>query len=202
MMPGALELKWAYVLLGLVAVLDLLIISRTIHILSHRATQPIPLEAPWVLLIVIGLQVLLVWLFGRLRQVVSYYRRLKESYEEDLDFTRQVIESVAHGLTVVDENGKFVYVNKAYADMLGLKPEQIVGRSPFDFTLPDDHVSLTKAREKREQGQQSTYLSRLRRADGTTLMVRVTGTPRWHHGRVVGNFAAVVPWDEPFSGLN
>lgn len=194
MRPGVLELRWAYVVFALLAGIDILIFSRSVAVLAHRNQVPIPQEAPLLLMCLLGLHGLLLWLALRLKHVVAYYRRLKEAYEQELDFAQQVMESVGHGLTVSDDNGRFVYVNKAYADMLGLPAAEILGRSPFDFTVEDDHVSLTEARERREAGSSSTYMTRLRRANGELLTVQVTGTPRWHQGRVVGAFAAVVPW--------
>lgn len=176
------ELRWAYALFWLLA-LDSFLVALLV---------PRP-AAYWVLLPLLAVQLGAAGLMRRVVATVRQYRRLKESFEQELDFARQVMESVEHGLTVLDNQGKFVYVNRAYAEMLGRPVEEIVGRSPFDFTVPDDHASLSRAQAARQQGQSNSYRTRLRRADGRVLDVQITGTPRWYQGRIVGNFAAIVP---------
>ncbi|WP_412026731.1 PAS domain S-box protein [Deinococcus yunweiensis] len=186
MKPGQSELRWAYVLFALLA-----IDSFQVVLLVPRPT------AYLVLLPLLMVQVLAIWLAQRLIRVVRGHRLLQESYAQELDFARQVMESVEHGLTVLDSSGRFVYVNRAYAALLGLPAAQIVGRSPFDFTVPDDHTYLTQARDVRREGRSNTYRTRLRRADGSEVEVQITGTPRLHQGRMVGNFAAIVPVSQP-----
>ncbi|WP_165795272.1 PAS domain S-box protein [Deinococcus koreensis] len=176
------ELRWAYVLFGLLALTSFLIVFLV----------PRP-EAYWLLLPLLSVQLAAIWLAGRIIRVVRGHRQLRESYEQELDFARQLMESVDHGLTVADESGHFVYVNRAFAEMVGRPARDIVGRSPLEFTVPDDHHKLQQARVARQHGKSSTYQTRLRRADGEVVEVQITGTPRWHQGRLVGNFAAIVP---------
>ncbi|MFC3831442.1 MULTISPECIES: PAS domain S-box protein [Deinococcus] len=182
MRPGQFELRWAYVLFGLL-ILDSFLVALLV---------PRP-AAYWVLLPLLGVQGLAFWLAQRVIRVVRGYRLLQESYAQELDFARQVMESVEHGLTVLDSSGRFVYVNRAYAALLGRPAAEIVGRSPFDFTVAEDHTHLTQARDARREGRSNTYRTRLRRADGSEVEVQITGTPRLHQGRMVGNFAAIVP---------
>lgn len=182
MKPGLFELRGAYALFMLLALNSFLVV-----LLVPRPT------AYWVLLPLLLVQVGAAWLALRVVNVVRDHRLLKESYQQELDFARQVMESVDHGLTVLDSSGHFVYVNSAYADMLGLPVSDIVGRTPFDFTVHDDHVHLTRAQGVRRQGQSNTYRTRLRNVDGREIEVQITGTPRLHQGRMVGDFATVVP---------
>lgn len=182
MRPGIRELRWAYVLFALLALSSFLVVGLV----------PRP-AAFWVLLPLLAVQALALWLAVRVIALVRGHRALRESFQEELDFARQLMESVDHGLTVLDEHGRFMYVNRAYAEMLGRPAAEILGRTPFDFTYPDDFSHLRAAQITRQKGQSSTYQTRLQRADGEVIDVQVTGTPRWHQGRLVGNFAAVVP---------
>lgn len=182
MRPGVWELRFAYLLFGLLALTSFLVVFLV----------PRP-AAYWVLLPLLSVQLLALWLARRVIRVVRGHRQLREAYAQELDFARQLMESVDHGLTVADERGHFVYVNRAFAGMVGRAAPEIVGRSPLEFTVPDDHEKLQQARAARQQGQGSTYRTRLRRADGEIVEVQITGTPRWHQGRLVGHFAAIVP---------
>ncbi|MBZ9713887.1 PAS domain-containing protein [Deinococcus multiflagellatus] len=182
MRPGLLELRWAYLLFALLALNSFLVVWLV----------PRP-QAFWVLAPLVAVQLIAAWLAPRIVRMVRGHRLLQESYAEELAFARQLMESVEHGLTVTDEDGRFVYVNRAYAELLGTTPERVLGRTPFEFTLPEDHARLQAARAERRGGQSSSYRTRLRRPDGALVDVVVTGTPRWHAGRIVGNVAAVVP---------
>ena len=190
MKPGLAELRWAYLLFALLALETLLV--------AWLAPRPAALVLVLPLLAVQGVAM---WLAPRIVTLVRGHRLLKESFEQELDFARQVMESVDHGLTVLDGDGRFTYVNRAYAQMLGLPASALVGRTPFEFTVPDDHAQLQEGRRAREAGQASSYRTRLRRTDGTTLDVIVTGTPQWHKGRIVGNFAVIAPLRELMDDL-
>ncbi|MCD0161291.1 PAS domain S-box protein [Deinococcus sp. 6YEL10] len=181
MRPGLLELRWAY---GLFA---LLILES--FLLAWLAPRPVVWALLPPVLLTLGVAA---WLAPRLVAMLRGHRELKESYAQELGFARQIMETVEHGLTVSDEDGRFVYVNPAYARMLGLTPEQVVGRSPFEWTLPEDQERLRQARARRLSGESSSYMTRLRRADGSLISVVISGSPRWQGGRIVGNVAAVV----------
>ncbi|THF83637.1 PAS domain-containing protein [Deinococcus sp. KSM4-11] len=182
MKPGLFELRGAYALFSLLALDSFLVVLLV----------PRP-AAYWVLLPLLLVQLGAAWLALRVVNVVRDHRLLKESYEQELDFARQIMESVDHGLTVLDNGGRYVYVNSAYADLLGLPVSEIVGRTPFDFTVHEDHIHLKRARDVRHQGHSDTYRTRLKRVDGSEIEVQITGTPRLHHGRMVGDFTTVVP---------
>lgn len=181
MRPGLVELRWAYGLFALLALESFL--------LAWLVPRPVVWAVLPPVLVTLGVAA---WLAPRLVALLRGHRELKESYAQELGFARQIMETVEHGLTVSDEDGRFVYVNPAYARMLGLTPEQVVGRSPFEWTLTEDQERLREARSRRLTGESSSYMTRLRRADGSLISVVISGSPRWQGGRIVGNVAAVV----------
>jgi PAS domain S-box-containing protein len=76
----------------------------------------------------------------------------RENLQQDA-FAWQVIEALGQGVTIVDGNGRFTYVNPAYARMVGCPPEELIGKSPRDFTHPDDRETLRQARQQRWSNQ-------------------------------------------------
>ena len=174
-------MRWAYVLFALLALESFL--------LAWLVPRPVVWAVLPPVLVTLGVAA---WLAPRLVALLRGHRELKESYAQELGFARQIMETVEHGLTVSDEDGRFVYVNPAYARMLGLTPEQVMGRSPFEWTLTEDQERLREARSRRLTGESSSYMTRLRRADGSLISVVISGSPRWQGGRIVGNVAAVV----------
>lgn len=51
---------------------------------------------------------------------------------------RNIFQNSPVGIIQLDMNLRYVYANQAYCSFLGLKPEDIVGKSILDFTHPDD----------------------------------------------------------------
>jgi PAS domain S-box-containing protein len=79
-------------------------------------------------------------------------RKDGENQQQDV-FAWQVIEALGQGVTIVDGNGRFTYVNPAYARMVGRPPEELIGKSPLEFTHPDDRETLQQARQQRRSNQ-------------------------------------------------
>ncbi|MFT4645819.1 MAG: PAS domain S-box-containing protein [Planctomycetota bacterium] len=51
---------------------------------------------------------------------------------------RDVLESSSDLISVVDENGKILFINHASKKFYGLSPKKCLGKSIFDFTHPED----------------------------------------------------------------
>ncbi len=47
-------------------------------------------------------------------------------------------------IAIADTRGRFVYVNKALADALGYKPEEVVGRTFMEFLHPEDRFKIMR----------------------------------------------------------
>ncbi|HWS36354.1 MAG TPA: PAS domain S-box protein, partial [Actinoplanes sp.] len=56
----------------------------------------------------------------------------------DADF-RAVFDHASTGMTLVDDSGRYVRVNRAFADLLGVPAEELTGRYFGDFTFTSDH---------------------------------------------------------------
>ena len=127
---------------------------------------------------------------------VSERKRVEAALQKQRDFDRHVLDSMGQGLTIVDKDGRFEYVNPAYANMLGYPPEYILGRSPFEFTYTEDLAVLEQARSRRAAGEKSTYETKLKRADGTPIFAHITGAPRLQGGKHAGSITVVTDLSE------
>ncbi|UBV42263.1 PAS domain S-box protein [Deinococcus taeanensis] len=182
MRQGRLELAWAYVLFALLVLESFLLVWLVPRGVVLGALLP-----------VLGALAVAAGLAPRVIRMVRGHRLLQESYAQELSFARLLMETVEHGLTVTDEDGRFVYVNRAYAQLLGVTPERVLGRTPYEFTVREKHAAVREAWEHPQENGGVSYRSQLRRADGQVVEVVVKGRPRWHAGRIVGNVASVVP---------
>jgi len=90
---------------------------------------------------------------------------LKQSEER----FRRVFEETGVGMASNTLDGIFMDVNQAFADMLGYSREELVGKSVFDVTFPED---MPKTRDHRakiidEGRQMDTLEKRFLRKDGS-----------------------------------
>ena len=102
---------------------------------------------------------------------------------------RQVIDSIPTPMCYVDAGGQYRYVNDAFLDYIGLKAEQIVGRSVSEV-LGDERWALMGPYLERVKAGESLAVERqVRYADGRVRWMTVRLTPRISQGRYLGYYA-------------
>ncbi len=97
---------------------------------------------------------------------ISYTQSLKDSY-----IIRRVVENTSDGLVVQCMSGRIIWANPSYCQMIGYRPEDIVGRNPVDFLMPNDHVASRESIDHFEYDpndpkQSGLQLRRNKRANG------------------------------------
>jgi PAS domain S-box-containing protein len=90
---------------------------------------------------------------------------------------RILLEALNHVVFVIDEYGKFVYVSPGCVEILGLLPEEMVGRAMTSVVVPEDTDRLCGKFEQIKQG--TSFPSDYRTVDtkGTVHHVRAVSRP-------------------------
>src|SRR5579871_704337 len=65
-------------------------------------------------------------------------KKAEEALKDSEEKFRKVFESAPMGMTLVDKEFRFLHVNRAFGEMLGYGPGELVGRAFREFTHPDD----------------------------------------------------------------
>ncbi len=99
-------------------------------------------------------------------------RALQESEER----YRRIVETAVEGIWSTDSEGKTDYINPRGAQMLGYTPEEMLGRSPLEFTFSEDLDKTSKELERRRQGNGSQSDLRLCCKDGSERWVYMSTT--------------------------
>ncbi|MBC7624822.1 MAG: PAS domain S-box protein, partial [Aeromicrobium sp.] len=121
---------------------------------------------------------------------------MEQALKDQRDFAESIVNSMEQGVGVSDLQGRFEFVNAAYAELLGYDATALVGRNLEDF-LPDaDKVELRNQLSKRREGVAATYESRRVRADGRVVPVFITASPRYVNGINVGAIAVLTDLSE------
>jgi PAS domain S-box-containing protein len=168
---------------------------------GELTTCPVPLRAKSGALIPVETRVRAGRWQGRpallgISRDVSEREQAAAALRAERDFAQLVMRTVEQGLTVTDADGRFEYVNPAYARMAQRAPSEMIGRSPAEFTVEDDRARLEEARQARREGRATTYETRLLRADGGLVPVLITGAPRWPGAEVSGAISVVTDLTE------
>ncbi len=90
---------------------------------------------------------------------------------------RTLVESSPIGAYLVQDN-KFVYVNRAFAEMMGYTPEEITGNlGPLDLVHPEDKELVARKMEERLAGkvEETHYVVRGIRKDGKIVYGEIFG---------------------------
>jgi len=101
----------------------------------------------------------------------EYIKKLKESEER----FRKIFNSTNVGISILDREGKFLYVNKKRCEILGYSEEEILNKKFEDFLHPEDLNKDKDLYEKLVKGEIDNYTIDLRfiRKDGEVTYNRV-----------------------------
>ncbi|MFB6281067.1 MAG: PAS domain S-box protein, partial [Haloferacaceae archaeon] len=104
-------------------------------------------------------------LANRVRNAVERYRA-----EQARQRQQDAIETALEGISILNSDGEFIYVNRTYADLYGYEPEELLGE-PWELIYPDDEVAFVREEilpTVADEGYWHGETTGLR-ADGTTF---------------------------------
>jgi len=83
--------------------------------------------------------------------------RLTDGLRGDAEIFKSVFDHSAAGLLVVSMNGRCVFANQAFCDLLGYTVEEVRARSMADITHPDDVALSAEGVRRLASGEASRY---------------------------------------------
>ncbi|MET0519160.1 MAG: ATP-binding protein [Burkholderiaceae bacterium] len=91
------------------------------------------------LLLIVGFLVLIVWASLLLRRQMQRVLQASSAWRTEAGWRRAMEDSMQVGLRARDLDGTLLYVNRMFANLVGLPAEQLVGvKVPYPYWLPDD----------------------------------------------------------------
>jgi len=123
------------------------------------------------------------------RRVIRRTEQLRDSEQR----YRDIIRTTQEGILVVDADARINYVNDQMAEMVGYAPEELVGRSMYEFVDEAARREVSRHFERQRQGIKERYDLRFRRRDGEELWTIVSANPMVNDsGEFVGALAMVI----------
>lgn len=105
---------------------------------------------------------------------------------------QHIIENINLGLMEVDLDEKIIYANQSFCKMTAYDLDELIGKNARDiFLVDDDFLSNNKMKEiqgKRKGGESSAYELKIKRKDGKSLWMIISGAPVLDSaGRIIGS---------------
>ena len=103
------------------------------------------------------------------------------------------VEKNPDGIWIINVEANTVYANERMAEILGTSPAEMMGRPSFTYVFPEDVEAAKHLFDSKTRGDSSRFHFKLRRQDGSAVMVDVQGTPM-HNAKgvfqgIVGTFS-------------
>lgn len=117
---------------------------------------------------------------GQLTHFVGVQNDITQRYQTELALQsseaqyRRIVETAAEGIWMLDAQDRTSFVNAQMAEMLGYTPEEMRGKSLFDFIDPVSHPLVTEKLAKRRIGEEERHDFCFRRRDGQTLWALIS----------------------------
>ncbi|MCV2354489.1 PAS domain S-box protein [Paucibacter sp. B2R-40] len=135
---------------------------------------------PLALVLIAGFLPLIAGASWLLRRQVRHITRAESAWRTEAAWRRAMEDSALVGLRARDADGRLLYVNRTFCDMVGFSAESLVGlRPPMPYWPPDALEELTARNRLNLAGHapREGFEARWRHADGRTLEVKVFESP-------------------------
>jgi PAS domain S-box-containing protein len=123
-----------------------------------------------------------------LQDVTERNRRLDELQRLN-EFHQSLIDAMSEGVAVFDGDERWAFVNRAGAEMLGYRPEDLIGRLGVETVIDTDVPVMAHANERRARGVADRYPLTLRHRDGHPVPAMVSAVPRTVDGEYAGSLS-------------
>jgi two-component system sensor histidine kinase DctS len=156
--------------------------------------------SPWYrglpITMVAGFVVLIAAITWMLRRQMHDVSQAEARWRTEAAWRNAMEDSLTVGLRARDLDGRLVYVNRAFADMVGFAPEELVGMMPPMPYWPADSSEAAMQRHQRNMAGQAPregYETRWRKRDGEPLEVMIFEAPLVDaRGRQIGWMGSTV----------
>ena len=120
---------------------------------------------------------------------ITERKQSEDALQESRARFRNLVEATSDWVWEVDENAVYTYAGPKIRDILGYEPEEMLGKTPFDFMPPDEASRISEifstiaASQKAFNLLENTNLHK----DGHKVVLETSGVPYFdRHGRLCG----------------
>ena len=132
-------------------------------------------------------------LYASAQQELAERERAEEALRESEEQHRMLVETVQEGIGFVDAEERITYCNRAYAEIFGVTPEDLTGRSLLEFLDDEQRQKALEQTALRKNGVRSSYEITVTTGGGNKKHLSASGTPITDEdGRLRGAVHAII----------
>lgn len=132
------------------------------------------------------------------QQLMAVEEELRQQYEElentarqlrkQLDYTNTMVDNLNELFYTFDQDIRLTFINKKSMDVLGYRPEELIGTFRTADIFPDEDWEWIEKeiRKRLATGSSSSYVLPVRHKDGSKKYVKINSAAIMEEGRVVG----------------
>ncbi|MEM2935144.1 MAG: PAS domain S-box protein [Candidatus Thermoplasmatota archaeon] len=120
---------------------------------------------------------------------ITDFKKMEEKLREMLDRYSKIVELAREGICIDDENEKMIFINKAFANILGYKKNELIGKNISDFVDEEGNKILKKQIMLRRKGKSSRYEIKVYRKDGKPKFLLISASPLFIEGKYKGSIS-------------
>ena len=132
-----------------------------------------------------------------LRVEVTERRRVEGALRESEEKYRRLVEDMQEVIYAVDPSGEVTYVSPSVEALLGLEPEEVIGRRIAEFVLPEDLPAMQESFQSLLAGRSQSNEYHLVAHSGDVRWVHTSSRPVLDGSRVVGVHGLLADITEP-----
>jgi PAS domain S-box-containing protein len=120
---------------------------------------------------------------------ITEARKIEKQLHQEQEFARRLIECFPHLILVLDREGRFTFVSECVKDILGVPPEEYVGKAIGHRADPDGQKKIAEMFENMISGRkrQEQIEIRAQHVDGTWRSIEINASPLYdQNGEIIG----------------
>ncbi|MCD4796346.1 MAG: PAS domain S-box protein [Candidatus Cloacimonetes bacterium] len=121
-------------------------------------------------------------------EMAFYKNRIEKALKESEEKFRTLVETTEEGISIVNENETFTFVNKEAAKIFGCTVKEIIGKNLSDFTSKKEYEKILLQTKERKKHVSSRYEVEISRRDGKKRFISVIASPKFYDDKYIGAF--------------
>jgi PAS domain S-box-containing protein len=93
------------------------------------------------------------------------------------EWYRAMVQTATEGIWLIDADAHTLYLNDRMATMLGVNPDEMIGRGVYEFVFPEERVEHVERIRHNIHGISEAFDARFRRKDGSEVLVLGSASP-------------------------
>ena len=117
---------------------------------------------------------------GAFIYAISEYIKKSNENNRLMSYFKAVAENTNDMISTHKREGSFIYVSPSVISLLGYKPEELIGTSPYAIIHPDSFSDVEQAHDESRKKRENTVVYKMRRKDGQYIWVESTAKTMSH----------------------